>query len=225
MAIKKVVNKTNKTVKKFPEFDNGKSYISVTKGGCDYYELKSRKGKGFDVYNLASGYVHTVGSLGEYILINPDFTTYILNNQDELARFLLGCREFPKVEEIEVGEELAEDEVSVEDVSTAKIYGHLCCGDPHILSKSYSDNTYQWHAVYDTDRFSSVGSSSKKSFKDVLNITCRCYEVYQFDTQEEFFRWSLEKVTGKEFSPVTQTLGGTFKLTCLGMSSSGEVLV
>ena len=207
MAIKKVVNKT-KTVKKFPEFDDEKIYVEETTVAA-FLIVKITDGFTYtsltNIKNVAKDVKKTFKDVLEAA---EEHSIYILNNQDELARFLLGCREFPKVEEIEVGEELAEDEVSVEDVVRKNPYNLIlaCTWNSankvsvfHPYSCPACDSKYAFFESASGISHGNYFTSQEKCIKSALiNNT-----VYQFDTQEEFLRWSLEQVTGKKFYHVS----------------------
>lgn len=194
MAIKKVVDKPKvKVVKKFPEFDSSKLYVEET--GKNILFKINKMDNGSFIYDSLndSGERCFVSSFKE--VIRDGENIYILDNQEQLARFILGCREFPKVEEVEeiVGQELAEDEVSVEDVRRSKIYGYYSCTTP----RRYFDSIKGFQFLGDS---STWGIESKAdTLKESIIQAIDSHTVYQFDTQEEFLRWGLEKVTGIKY--------------------------
>lgn len=193
--IKKVVNKPKtQTVKKFPEIDDRKIYIAEIFN--EKYELKFKQGK-IDVYSMQNNwYVCSYKDLKQHQEYNINSTIYILNNQQDLARFILGCREFPKVEELEetVGQELAEDEVIVEDVDFHnKIYAA-------IYGKRYSGEETEIVMLDTSGQAYLLGENfTSNSQRGSENYYFNHYQFYQFDTQEEFLRWALEQTTGKKF--------------------------
>lgn len=199
--IKKVVDKPKvQVVKKFPEFDSSKIYIN------DLLRTFIRHGSKFittEVGNSAFCSSSSYKNFEDYMSQNCSaLSLYILDNQQELARFILGCREFPKVEEIEetVGQELAEDEVSVEDM-------YYCAGDKIVALKA-PDGDYYVMAQTGFGKYNAICLSSfnrlteeNNSFSQFLTQKiAEDYLVYQFDTQEEFLRWSLEQTTGESNS-------------------------
>ena len=198
MAIKRVVDKPKqKTVKTFPEFDMSKIYIYQHEGDNEFSRILRDGHNNFTLQELEGSCLR--GSYTSFTelcktIVNP---IYILDNQQDLARFILGCREFPTVQEIEeiINEPLADDEVSVEDLNFNKIYALLkessCC-----TLKKYNDGSFTFHSIFDstTDYLCTYAYSMKDSIQKALSLNDK---VYQFDTQEEFLRWSLEQVTGK----------------------------
>ena len=204
MAIKKVVDKP-KTVKKFPEFDSSKIYvveyknikddlcrINVFKGEFIVTWIGRTKNTAYRSASFEGIIKRAVDNIGSNIN-----SIYILNNQQELARFIMGCREFPKLEEIEVGEELAEDEVSVEDSDVNKIYA----------LKGVAGSLYKAHSLsFRDESFAFISIDCSRYWANGVHLGLRKLlksnigqKIYQFDTQEEFLRWSLEQVTGKKF--------------------------
>lgn len=207
--IKKVVLKSNKIVKKFPKFDESKIY--VTNGFSEGIRTLSEDYDGMYVWNLLNA--RGTESSNTFEEACEGITVFILDNKEDLAHFILGCREFPKVEAIEEKAELSDSEASIADVSDGKIYAfHI---NPHI-SISSGEEIYKLHCtsrrgasmcvfngLFDSATTSGYArpSISEAIRTNILGTAC-CHPpvtVYQFDTQEEFLRWALEKTTNKNF--------------------------
>jgi len=207
MAIKRVVDKPKTQVikKSFPEFDSSKLYVAEQKYGDkvtkltyngDYY--------GWDSFDEGTCMGISSDNFRDAI-IKKEKPVYILDNQQDLARFIMGCREFTIVEKEEIKEEvvgkLADDEVSVEDVALYKIYAANFNGYIGKFHINNSNKKAQIVKCHDSD-----GSGLGESYNiedQILSAIKNNYEIYQFDTQEEFLRWSLEQVTGKNFKTIS----------------------
>jgi hypothetical protein len=205
MAIKRVVDKTkSKVVKRFPEFNINKLYIVECSDRL--YKIVQNNNK-FQLIVLTKSYsacseYDTFEALLEVRARNKT-TVYILDTENDIARFIMGCREFPIVQEIEetINESFTDDEVSIEDVAKDKIYGLLCNYDKTICKIHQDKDDYYWYSVSldDLNVFAGYASYLEDLIRE--NIA-EGDPVYQFDTQEEFLRWSLEQVTGKKFDVV-----------------------
>lgn len=208
MTIKKVVNKPKvTTVKEFPKFDYGKIYVTTELfSSIEGVQILSHD-KGKFVWNDPTNTVTFFkDSFRDAIL---DRVVYILDNQEQLARFILGCREFPKVEEVEetVGQELAEDEVSVVDCINNKIYGMYVNNAFGSIYKAHTPlnnfkNYYEFISLSDCmSRY-----TTSKSLKELLlvHIDEDDTEIYQFDTQKEFLQWAYEQTTGKKITSIPE---------------------
>jgi len=209
--IKKVVNKPQtQVIVEFPAFDLGKRYLVDIKGST--YELFSKNGR-LECYSMyCQQIICSYSDFQEHKKCNPNAVVYVLDHQDELARFILGCREFPKLEEIDVtiSQGLADNEVSVDSKGNErKIYAALqkFNSKTHIYKLVYSyingENSYCFKPLDSTDGIYSSTSSIKDSTKEAIKFVLdRDDDVYQFDTQEEFLTWALEQTTDKKFSPM-----------------------
>ena len=195
MAIKRVVNKPSRKVLKYPEFDSSKIYVRDWFRVNDIMQLyKVNDGFNWDYIGKSSSTNASYPTFKDALFYESS-NYYILNNQQDLANFILGCREFPKLKPIEVSE-LADDEVSVEDVSKDKIYATVSFVDtPNIVFRNNGGYSLLWGSIQEgkSGLFddSTLTGCLKKLFKGD-------HTIYQFDTQEEFFKWALEKVTGKD---------------------------
>lgn len=213
--IKKVVSKPSTLViKKFPEFDTDKIYATSFNGDYLYTIYRDDKdGKTFKLnplshstsnaksYNSFEEVLHPAGSCKR--------VTYILDNQDQLARFIMGCREFPKVEAIEytVGQDLAEDEITVEDCNTRGLYATLEEDRVRLLSGGFTGicskaDDYTLVSLKTSNSGSGYRLSTHNLYEALEKVNSLYFvkALYQFDTQEEFLRWALEHTTGKKFA-------------------------
>jgi len=201
MAIKIVVNKPKtQTVKKFPEFDSSKIYVYETLGKPETLRQITRNfNHSFEIRELNSSKL--VSEFEGFLNVLTCVATpiYILDNQQDLARFIMGCREFPKVEEIKTEEELVwhPDEVSINDIDKYKIYASYIDGEINILTKEQNLSYIFKELSHNRGNIRS-GQGCMKDIKKFIEIFLD-ENIYQFDTQEEFLRWSLEQVTGKKF--------------------------
>lgn len=197
MAIKKVVlEKPKKIINKFPEFNKKKIYIR------DLWRDNTVLLRFYKTHNsIQARYLNNnelnyeYASFEDYLRLNKADTVYVLDNQQDLARFLMGDREFPIVKQ-EESDTRDERIVSVDEcVPNNKCYA---------LQRPYDLDIYVFNVAANGDaKFNSLryngfwlnsyeGVNTTEAFKMVLK---QGYEVYQFDTQEEFLHWSLERVT------------------------------
>lgn len=195
--IKRVVNRKKEVVTKYPEYDINKLFI-VEFDKDNYERVTCRNNKfylgciGNDKVGLLS--YNTFEELIKNITRHSNI--FIIDGKDELIRFLTGCREFDTVKPIqEEVNAIADDKVSIDDVSDYKIYACMyATGKIQMLIKNHSDNMYEWTSFANTVSYSGVITPTlKEAILEVVNIADG---IYQFDTQEEFLRWALEKVTG-----------------------------
>jgi hypothetical protein len=209
--IKRVVDVSNKqktiTVKKFPEFDDNKIYVTDCNGSGLYRIFKDNLNLEvtFRLYPLNCSSTQSKTYIGEdgfrQICIIGKRVTYILDNMNQFADFLKGERNFPIVEEVtETTQEvstLADDEVSINDCDPDKIYAmNNSVGIAKLTSCSQNSNNetrlYQWNYMHN----SGYTEGSPEIFKE--KIIRYKFKVYQFDTQEEFLTWALEQTTNKD---------------------------
>ena len=144
MAIKRVVDKPKtQIVKKFPEYDRSKIYVG------DVGNTSVRIIKYGDVFTFNSLFSNDTNWL-KYdsfsdMLNRENLTTYAIDNKEEFARFILGCREFPKLE--------AKEEEITDLLPHKKEPGHFClcslrikyfnCGITEEQAKTKKDRTSQ----------------------------------------------------------------------------------
>lgn len=224
--IKKVLDKKNETITKFPEYDSSKIYVRNLVG---IDRLTRDAGDTFRWVGIDNDFISSYTN--SFISECQDGDVYIVDKYDGLARFLSGCREFPKVEETVVRAVLEEDEVSIDDVTSDKIYAFSKEG---IFGGS--DHIYKLQIGYGNEYNGFVAlNASSRNYLDPIKSTDvdehikyhlnRGRTVYQFDTQEEFLKWSLEQITNKKFRTYsTGARAASISIPCLSKTTL-EVLV
>ena len=92
---------------------------------------------------------------------------------------------------------LADDEISVEDCSESEIYAFYSVYSGKIgLLTVMPDDRYTFNYLSESSHATNV--DSRDTFKEVILKAFRWkYQVYQFDTQQEFFEWALRQLGGK----------------------------
>lgn len=202
--IKKVVEESKKEAGLF--FSSGKIYMAEDQSGC-LWKLQLKNDR-FSFEALEGTHVNLCGTYGSFEEIisfvcgNRIHRTcrskvYVLNNQLDLARLIMGCRDFPPVEPVMV-KELGEDEISVDNnyFATNKIYA--CCHEEKVLVATQEDSgVYSFRPMISRQGNRYTGAGNHENLTKLITCFNGFTAVYQFDTQEEFFRWSLGQVTGK----------------------------
>lgn len=196
--IKKVLakNKT-KIIKKFPEYDSTKMYISAN----DTIIKKSQHeyiSRGLDASRGCIGFT----SFKELSRFYGD-SVYILKNFQDLTNYLEGSRNFPILKEIEeeITVPLDKDEVLMPNYfDKRKIYGlkgitHniyiLCMVDSKYSFVSLDRPWMTFNGSFNTiiELIETVDEFNDGVCPELFN------QVYQFDTYQEFLEWSLEQIT------------------------------
>jgi len=212
MTIKRVVNTQKIEVKeKYPEFDRNKIYVCCSYGKPLYLtDTLDNSGENLE-YRFKWLYLdHSVWESRHKTFESAikKYDVYILDNQEQLARFILGCREFPKLEKItkNISVALKDDEASIDNVKCYhyddyNIYAVNYCNQILTINYDIANNIYRVsgydHISNDAWIWNNLKEAivciSKKGNGQVI------YEFSGENKQEEFLKWSLEQVTGKEF--------------------------
>lgn len=149
-------------------------------------------------FNADGGTVYKQSDSFEKIC--EDRCIYVLDNAYDLGRFLHGSGDFPiikkgRLEKVEFI--YSEDEVSIDKVSVKKIYAIK--GIAGHIYKAHRISALKY-AFINIDASAEYAYPTQPSLQEAIkNALDYGYIVFQFDTQEEFLRWALEKITGKRF--------------------------
>lgn len=139
----------------------------------------------------------------ENVIKESKTTIYALKDLDELRRFIKGKRDFDdKIEPI--SSEC--DEVHIDDCSVDKIYAFQAKNYDAIFKLNRvgeSCNSGEYNFIQLNGSLKTGGdidTFKNKIIKIIKGEDATCVspaDVYQFDTPEEFFEWSLRQVRGK----------------------------
>lgn len=186
--IKKVVLKENI---EYPEFDAKKVYI-YRDLFHNYFKLIENNYHDFELISFGSNSNRVFARFPNFKEVckwsekNP---IYVLESDANIVQFIQGFLTPPVLDFSLKDNKLKSDEVSVDAVSSKKLYAfknangvrQFCCGP---VSKQVDE--------------ASLDRALRLCIKSAMNSET----IYQFDNQEEYFKWTLEHLTHKKFTKI-----------------------
>lgn len=185
----------------YPEYDENSFYI-YKDIYFDYYKLIKNKFNDFELVKLNSNLNDVFSRFPNFEEVckwserNPIFK---FDSLEDVARFINNQLTVSSIDKYIRYNVLKDNEVSIDDVSSSKIYAYTRFG--HIY-KAHIINSAGRYAFRDIDCLHYYKDFIYPSLVSLIENVIQDAIVYQFDTQKEFFKWALEQITGKKFKNV-----------------------
>lgn len=172
------------------EFNVFKNYFEVTESYV-FKIIKTDSGQ-FSYVNLGT----SIGKLSTFdtfedLINSSNYPIYILNDKEELSQLINGDRNFPEIKKLREIQKLKDNEISSQDVDLSE---HIYAG---VYNNCLFGKSFTSIMMLDCNGMAYLFSSNGLRDNSVNNCQDYCfnkYDMYQFDTYEEFVQWQMELI-------------------------------